>query len=138
MSHTFGAATSQGACDAAKNSTFFGLETWYKYLTVTFDSKTGECSITNFSQNAAGSQTVLGSHSPFLLIGLAILDDLIRVAALVAVGFVIYGGFQYITSQGSPDATRKAQTTIISALVGVVIAVVATALVSFIGNQLGG
>jgi len=73
-----------------------------------------------------------------LLIGLAILDDLIRVAALVAVGYVIYAGFQYMTSGGSPDKTKKAQNSIIDALVGLGIAVLAASIVAFIGNQLGG
>ena len=80
---------------------------------------------------------MLGSHSWFLLIGLAILDDLIRIAALVAVGFVIYGGIQYVTSQGSPDQTKQAQQTIINALIGLVLAILASSIVAFIGNRLG-
>jgi hypothetical protein len=72
------------------------------------------------------------------LIGLAILDDLIRIAALVAVGYVIYGGIQYVTSQGSPDATGKAQQTIINALIGVVLATLAASIVNLIGTRLGG
>ena len=69
-----------------------------------------------------------------MLIALALLDDLIRIAALVAVGYVIYGGIQYSTSQGSPDATKKAQSTIINALIGVSMAVLAASIVAFIGN----
>lgn len=110
--------------------TFLGiLKPWYQYLTLAKDS-TGHCSVANF--------TALGNHSGFLLIALAILDDLIRIAALVAVGYVIYGGIQYTTSQGSPDATSRAQSTIINALVGVVLAVLAASIVAFIGNRLGG
>jgi hypothetical protein len=56
----------------------------------------------------------------------------------VAVGYVIYGGIQYVTSQGSPDATKKAQQTIINALIGVVLAVLAASIVAFIGNRFGG
>jgi hypothetical protein len=104
----------------------FGLEPWYQYLQL--DSN---CNVKNF--------TILNPSHPssFLLIGLAILDDLIRIAALVAAGFVIYGGIQYVTSQGSPDATNKARETIINALIGLVLAIVAASLVSFIGTKLG-
>ena len=106
---------------------FFGLKTWFHYLP---DSAfTSDCTIKNFN--------ALGSNSGFLLIGLAILDDLIRIAALVAVGYVIYGGIQYATSQGSPDATKKAQSTIINALIGVSVAILAASMVAFIGNRIG-
>lgn len=122
--------------------TFFMLVPWYQYLNLQTENiknpdgtTSSVCQILNFNTDAAH---VLGAHSPILLIGLAILDDLIRIAAFVAVGFVIYGGIQYVTSQGSPDATRKALQTIINALIGVVIAILAAAFVGFLGNKLGG
>jgi hypothetical protein len=108
---------------------FLGLETWFNYLP-TSSFNTSNCTIQSFD--------ALGSHSGFLLIGLAILDDLIRVAALVAVGYVIFGGILYVTSQGSPDQTKRAQQTIINALIGVVVAMLAASIVAFIGNRLGG
>jgi hypothetical protein len=112
------------------------LVPWYQYLNLA--EVQGRCTITSFNPSSAGTQDgVFGSHSAFLLIGLAILDDLIRVSALVAVGYVIYGGILYMTSQGSPDMTKKAQQTIINALIGLGIALIAVAMVSFIGNQLG-
>lgn len=123
-------ATPTGKC--ALKPTFFGLVPWYQYLTTVPDSA-GGCKITNFDNDH-----VLGSTSPFLLIALAVLDDLIRIAALVAAGFIIYGGIQYITSQGSPEDTKQAQQTIINALIGLVIALVAVALVAYIGSKLGG
>jgi len=113
--------------------TLFGLESWYAYLPFSFNSITGQCEV----NLPTGPMQVLGSHSPFLAIGLAILDDLIRVAALVAVGYVIYGGIQYMTGNGSPDTVKKAQSTIINALVGLVIAILAASIVSFIGNSIG-
>jgi hypothetical protein len=119
------------AADGCAKPTFFGLVPWYQYLNLAKDSA-GVCAITNFND----STKVLGGQSPFLLIALAILDDLIRVAALVAVGYVIYGGITYTTSQGAPDMTKKAQQTIINALIGVVVAILAASAVAFIGNTL--
>lgn len=109
---------------------FLGMETWYHYLPDSdFNSN---CTISN-------NFTILDAArgSDILLIAMAVLDDLIRLAALVAVGYVIWGGIQYVVSQGAPDATRKAQHTIINALIGVGVAVIAASAVSFIGNRLG-
>jgi len=122
-------------CTGGANDTLFGLVPWYEYLTPTINA--GGCDPRSFQnfQNTGGTG-FFGAQSPILLIGLAILDDLIRIAALIAVGYVIYGGIQYVTSQGSPDATRKAQQTIINALIGVTVAILAAAIVGFIGNSL--
>ena len=58
------------------------------------------------------------------------------IAGIVAIGFVVYGGILYVTSQGSPDQTQKAQSTIQNALIGLVIAMIAVAVVSFLGNKI--
>lgn len=113
---------------------FLGLETWFNYLpSAAFNAPSDpsdpmHCTIQSFN--------ALGANSGFLLIALAVLDDLIRIAGLVAVGYVIWGGIQYVTSQGSPDATRKAQHTIINALIGVGVAIIASSAVAFIGKKL--
>ena len=112
------------------NHAFFGLIPWYAYLNVAPDPVTKACAVSGFN--------TLGGNSGFLLIGLAILDDLLRVAALVSVGFVIAGGIKYITSQGEPGAVQQAKGTVLNALVGLVIAMVAATVVAFLGNRLGG
>jgi len=115
---------------ACKKVDFFGLRSWWYYLPQSdFDG----CNIKNFNFFAGGGQP---SDVPFVL--LAIVDDLLRIAGLVALGFIIYGAFQYTASQGSPDATAKAQSTVINALLGLAIAIVGAAFVAFLGNQLGG
>lgn len=111
-------------------TSFFGLKPWYYYLNVN-----GDCSISSF--NVLGNNGSSSGTSDFTLIALALVDDLLRIAGFVAIGFIIYGGIQYVVSQGSPDQTGKAQSTIINALIGLVISVVAVAFVSFIGNRVG-
>lgn len=94
---------------------------WYKYLE--FDT---DCSIKmDLAQNPA----------QFWLVGFGIIDILLRVAGIVAVGYVIYGGFRYMTSQGEPDKLKKAQGTIVNALIGVAITVLATSVVTFLVEQ---
>ena len=113
--------------------TFFSIPTWYKYLQHEFDPVTGLCNV-EFSLMRDG--VFNGEGIALLLLG--IIDILVRIAALIAVGFVIYGGFKYITSQGSPEATAAALSTILHALIGLGVAVFATAIVFFVGTSLGG
>lgn len=101
---------------------FFGFPTWYKYLSP--KDVNGVCT----------PDFVFPDKLP--LVGLAIVDILLRIAALVAIAYVVYGGIRYTTSQGDPQATSSARETIIGALAGLVIATVAAAVVSFIGSQL--
>ncbi len=115
---------------------FFGLPTWYKYLVETGRMKT----VTDPHSGIVSCDLDGGlkwADGDLLLIFLGVLDICLRVAALVAIGYVIYGGISYITSEGSPDQTKNAQTTIINALIGLIIAILSTAIVSFVGNKLG-
>ncbi len=57
---------------------------------------------------------------------------------LVAVGFVIYGGFLYVTSQGDDGNTEKAKNIIIYAVIGIIVILVSYALVNtIIGSGTG-
>lgn len=121
-------------CNA--NANFFGIPTWYKYLVTSGRMKT----VTDPHSGIVSCDLDGGlkwAEGDLVLIFLGILDICLRIAALVAVGFVIYGGISYITSEGSPDQTKNAQTTIINALIGLIIAILATAIVSFVGNRIG-
>ena len=122
QSRYFGAAVA--VC--SKGNSFFGFPRWYKYLPYAKSSITGKCeiNITNWGQ--------------YWLIAVAGLDIVLRLAGMVAVAFIIWGGFTYITSQGEPEKLVEARKTIVNALIGAAIAVMATAAVGFIGNRLGG
>ena len=67
----------------------------------------------------------------------AIIDILLKFAFYLAFAFVIYGGIQYLTSQGAPDKTNKAKGTLISAAVGLLIVSISIAVVKFLGGLLG-
>ncbi len=127
----FAAAPGAKAVSSACKNTFFGLIPWYQYLNL---GPAPQCAITSF-HILPDSATKTQSDIPLVLI--AVVDDLLRVAGMVAVGFVIYAGFQYITSQGNPDQAAKAQSTIINALIGLAIAAIAIVAVSWLGSALG-
>ncbi len=129
-----------------QSSTFFGLEPWYYFLntykTSASTTTTSQCGV---CFNILGNSTALtpptatactNTRSDIPLVLLAIIDDLLRIAGLVAVGFIIFAAFRYVTSQGNPENSAKAQNTILYALVGLVIAISAIAVVTYIGNSL--
>lgn len=119
-----------------QQQSFFSLPTWYKYLKTEVNHVTDKCEVVfNLMTGPANNRRFNGTD--VLLVGLGIVDILLRLAALVAVGFVIYGGIRYVTSQGAPDATKAAQNTILNALIGLVLAILAASIVSFIGRRIG-
>ena len=115
-------------------SSFFSLPTWYKYLPKDEANSaiTKKCEV-SFELMEGGKFNGDG----IILVTLAIIDILIRVAGLVAVAFIIWGGFQYMTSQGSPDNAKAAQSTILNAVIGLVVALLAASIVAFIGFSIG-
>ena len=119
------AATTGGS--PCSSGTFFGLPSWHKYLpgnTYT-NPDTGVSSCT---------PRIEGLNDVWKIVA-AVIEILLRLSSLIAIGFVVYGGILYLISQGSPDKTKQALQTIISALVGLVISIVAAALVGFIASR---
>lgn len=122
-------AASQTDCDAEKSKKLLGLfPKWYAYFpSDKYTFAAGRCGFSALD--------LTKDYNLLWLVILAAIEILLRVAGLVAVVFVIYGGFRYITSQGEPENTKAALNTIINALIGVAIAVVASAAVAFIASH---
>ncbi len=59
-------------------------------------------------------------------------------AGLVAVAFIIYGGVQYVLSQGDANKAAKARGTILTAVIGLVIVILAAAVTTFVINAIAG
>lgn len=60
------------------------------------------------------------------------------VAGLIAVIFIIKGGIEYLLSQGEPARTKKATQSIIYAVVGLVVVILAAVITSFVMGTVGG
>lgn len=60
------------------------------------------------------------------------INVIIGVLGLVAVVVVIYGGIQYMTSAGDAPKVKKAKETILYACIGLIICVLAFAIVNFV------
>lgn len=102
---------------------FLVFPPWYKYL----DSN-------GIDANGLCTPKINGINDVWLIVA-AVIEILLRVAAMAAIGYIIWGGFDYMTSQGEPDKTTKARQTIINALVGLVIAILATVVINFIAGS---
>lgn len=117
-----------------QSSEFFGLPTWFKYLDSAgkfhFNSATGKCELAPYG--TGGLQV-----GDLALIGLALIDIAFRIAGLVAVAYVVWGGIQFVTAQGESDRTKKARQTVINALIGLAFSLIAVGLVAFIGSKVG-
>lgn len=111
------------AATCANSPRFFEFPTWYRYLETR--DIAGNCEIVNFG------------ISDIPLIALALVDIALRLAGLVAVGYIIYGGLQFVYAQGEADKTKKARQTIINAIIGLVIALLSSGIVAFIGSRIG-
>lgn len=57
---------------------------------------------------------------------------LFGIVGALAVFFIIIGGFKYITSQDEPQSVAKARSTIVYAVIGLVIALSAEFIVTFV------
>ncbi len=124
------------------NQPFLGLEPWYEYMPKELvdpaEDPAHACEVKCFNifqlsvPNDCGQRR---SDIPGVL--LAVIDDLLRIIGVVAIGFVFYGAFKYVESRGNPEKTAQAQSTIINALAGTGIAMVAVGFIAFLGNQLG-
>jgi len=60
----------------------------------------------------------------------SVFNGILMLAAAVAVVFIVLGGMKYSTSQGEPGETKKAKETIIYALVGLVVVMLAFSIVN--------
>lgn len=65
-----------------------------------------------------------------------IINIVIGVIGFAAVAMTIYGGVQYTTSAGDPGKVKKAKDTIMYGIVGLVVAILAFAIVNFVLSSL--
>lgn len=112
-----------------------GVPTWYKYFDGEMDPS-GRCSVVLPTVRDDEGRDVTDWSKSIGYVSIAITEILLRIAALVAVGYIIYGGYRYILSQGDPESAKSARQTIINALIGLVIAVASASIVHFVAHRL--
>lgn len=105
-------------CDG--NNAFLTFPAWYRGMT------DADCNIVAPEDSSDGISAFIWK------IVLNVIEIALQLVAYLALFFIIYGGFQYITSSGSADQASKAMKTILNALIGLVIAIGSVAIVNLI------
>lgn len=82
-----------------------------------------------------GSGTVDSASSAKFIA--TILNWVYAIAGLVAVIFIVMGGFNYVNSQGDPAKAKNAGQTIAFAIIGLIVVLVATAVTNLILSSIG-
>lgn len=117
------------AVNYCETKNFFGFPPWHKYL----EHRAPKVEISGTRECSPHIENI----NDIWLIGLAAVEILLRVGVIVAIIYVMLGGMKYVNSRGNAEKTEAARKTITDALIGLVIAVSATAVVTFIGGRFG-
>lgn len=81
-------------------------------------------------------QVQINELNDFVTIPLNIIEIFIQAVAYAATGFIIWGGFKYMKSQGEPNKISEAKAAILQAVIGLVIALTSVAIVRFIQGSI--
>jgi len=116
--------------DCEAKSTFLTFPPWFRGLVQVKQTTPGlyECVVDN---------PKAGGLSGFIWhIVLNVIDIGLQIVAYLAAGFILWGGFQFLTSQGSPDAAAKARKSILDAVIGFGISVASIAVINLLSGIL--
>ena len=91
-------------------------------LRQTYSNSISEC---NIADDHAGSNDLMKTINTIISVVLGILG-------ILAVAYIIYGGFMFTTAAGDPAKTKKARETIMYGVIGLVVALLAFAIVNFV------
>ncbi len=81
----------------------------------------------------SNSNGIAGARSVNELI-LRVINVLLAIAAVIAVLYLVIGGYRYVTSAGSEKAAGEARKIITNAIIGLIVIILAYAIVSIVNN----
>ncbi|MDB5166993.1 MAG: hypothetical protein JWN26_138 [Candidatus Saccharibacteria bacterium] len=127
---TFAATITSSSKDSDCSASFLTFPTWYRGLVHVKQTTPGtyECVI---------NQPKSGELSPFIWhIVLNCIEIGLQIVGYLTAGFILWGGFLFLTSQGSPDAAAKARKTILDATIGLGISIASIAVINLLSGIL--
>ncbi len=113
------------------NGKFLTFKPWYDGL-----QKSGDCDVKSVVDKVTDSNTQTTLNDLIWIIIANVVEDLFNIVAYVTAGFIMWGGFLFMTSAGNPDRATQGRKTLINAVVGLVIAMAAGLIVNYIGQGL--
>ena len=122
-------ALGQNAGSCNKYLLLGGVPAWFNDL----DFESGTCAVV-WPSGKEGDSSSLGEFISVIIKN--IIQDLLAVAALVCVGYIIYGGYKLVLSSGDPAAVAKGKKTISGALIGMMISILSYAIIGFVFSVL--
>lgn len=117
-------SASAASCGDATDANFLSFPTWHRGL---------PC-------DANGRVDLQGQQigNIVIIVALNIIDIVLRMLSIVAIGFIIFGGFLYLTAQGEANRVAKGKAAIRNAIVGLIIGIASSAIVGFLVGRIGG
>jgi heme A synthase len=107
-------------CDQVK---FLTIPAWYRGIAT---DEGDNCNINSPDPNNPGK---------FIwTIVLNITEIMLHLVGYITIAFIIYGGFKYMLSAGSSDGITKAKSTIMNALIGLVLSIVSIAIINVVSG----
>lgn len=117
-------ATTPSGCSA----NFLTFPAWYRGLLKS------DCTMKSPSQLGGDSETQVSRY--IWKIVLNVLEIALQIVGYAAVGYLIYGGFKYLVSNGSADKIAAARKTIQNAIIGLIISFMSVAIVATIAGRI--
>ncbi len=90
---------------------------------------------TSYTQCSEGKGGIANKEDDLMKVLNTVINVVLGVIGFVTVAMIILGGISYTTSQGDAAKTTKARNTILYGVVGLVIALLAFAIVNFVLNS---
>lgn len=90
-----------------------------------------------FNEDACQGDTSIcsGTSNELINVIAVVINIMIFVAGIIAVIMIIVGGIQYATSSGDSNSISRAKNTILYAIIGLAVAIMSFAIVSFVLEQ---
>lgn len=116
------------AAPSSCTSSFLTFPAWYRGL------QTDDCTLKSPSKLGGDEKTKLSRY--IWKIVLNVIEIVLQVVGYAAVGYMIYGGYKYLVSTGSPDKITAARKTIQNAIIGLIISIMSVAIVATIAGRI--
>jgi hypothetical protein len=126
--NTFAAASTASDCEKP----ILGIHPWFRGLATVSN---GKCVIVGPGQTLNGKKLDLAGF--IWRIALNVIDIGLAAVGYIAFFFILYGGFQFLTGGSNPGQIEKARTTILNAVIGLVISIGAVAVINLVFGIIG-
>lgn len=117
-------STANAACGS-----FLSFPAWYQGIT-----KGPDCELKSPDEMGGPKGERLGKYITRIVLN--VVNIMLQAVGYIAVGFIMYGGFTYLTSGGESDRIAAGRKIIMNAVVGLVISFFSVVIVSLVAGNI--